>query len=106
MTETLSNNTGRVAVVIASKDGEATIGDTVRSAAAQAAVFVVSDGSSDRTALVAEQAGAVVLALTENIGKPAAIYRVITEFALTARFDALAILDDDTVVAPTSSRRR
>ncbi len=100
MTNTHIDMNRRVAVVVASKDGEATIGDTVRSVAGQATVFVVSDGSSDRTALIAEREGAAVLALESNVGKPAAVYRVINEFALTARFEAIAILDDDTVVAP------
>jgi glycosyltransferase involved in cell wall biosynthesis len=36
-------------------------------------VVVVDDGSSDNTALVAEQAGAVVLRLKQNSGKPAAM---------------------------------
>jgi cellulose synthase/poly-beta-1,6-N-acetylglucosamine synthase-like glycosyltransferase len=63
-------------------------------------VYVVSDGSTDRTVVVAEEAGAVVLPLRQNVGKPAAIYRLITELALTTRYEAIAILDDDTVVAP------
>jgi poly-beta-1,6-N-acetyl-D-glucosamine synthase len=86
-------------VLIASKDGAATIAATVASAATQADVFVVSDGSSDGTAETARTAGAQVLELTENVGKPAAIYRALNELALTERYDAIAILDDDTTIA-------
>ena len=89
-----------VAVVVASKNGERTIADTVRSVAEQADVYVVSDGSTDGTARAARDAGAIVLALAENVGKPAAIYKAIRTFRLTAHYDAIAILDDDTVVDP------
>jgi poly-beta-1,6-N-acetyl-D-glucosamine synthase len=89
-----------VAVLIASKDGSATVGATVRSAVTQADVFVVSDGSSDETAAVAREAGAHVLELTENIGKPAAIHRALTQLQLPDRYDAIAVLDDDTTIAP------
>jgi poly-beta-1,6-N-acetyl-D-glucosamine synthase len=88
-----------VAVLIASKDGQATIEATVRSVVDQADVYVVSDGSTDSTARAAAAAGAQVLELTENVGKPAALYRAIKTLGLTERYDALAILDDDTVVA-------
>jgi poly-beta-1,6-N-acetyl-D-glucosamine synthase len=87
-------------VLIASKDGERTIAETVRSAVDQADVYVVSDGSTDGTARVAAAAGAHVLELPTNVGKPAALYRAIKTLRLTSRYDALAILDDDTVIAP------
>lgn len=86
----------RVAVMVSSRNGEATIGDTVRSAIGQADVYVVSDGSSDRTAEVAMEAGATVLALPTNIGKPNALYRLKEEYGLTSKYEAIAILDDDT----------
>lgn len=85
-------------MLVASKDGEATVGDTIRSALDQADVFVVSDGSTDRTAAVAREAGAHVLELETNVGKPAALYRAITELRLTQRYPAIAILDDDTII--------
>jgi cellulose synthase/poly-beta-1,6-N-acetylglucosamine synthase-like glycosyltransferase len=90
----------RVAVLVASKDGAATIRATVHSAVTQADVYVVSDGSSDATAEVARAAGAQVLELTENLGKPAAIHRALNELRLTERYDAIAVLDDDTIIAP------
>lgn len=98
-----------VAVLVASKDGAATIGRTVASAVGQADVYVVSDGSTDDTAYVAMAAGATVLDLDVNVGKPAAIYRAVNEFALLDRYLAVLIIDDDTTIAPdfvrTSIRR-
>jgi poly-beta-1,6-N-acetyl-D-glucosamine synthase len=90
----------RVAVLIASRNGESTIGDTIRSVVAQAAgVFVVSDGSTDGTEEVACEAGARVLALAENVGKPAALYTLIQAEKIIENFDYVTILDDDTIVA-------
>ena len=89
-----------VAVLIASKDGAATIADTVASAVGQCDVYVVSDGSSDATVEVARAAGAEVYVLETNVGKPAALYRTVHELGLLDRYDYLAILDDDTVIAP------
>ena len=90
----------RVAVLVASKDGAGTIADTIASGASQADVYVVSDGSTDATASVAREAGAQVLELDENVGKPAALFRAVHHFGLTARYVAVAILDDDTIVDP------
>ncbi len=90
----------KTAVLIACKNGEGTIGNTVRSVAGQADVYVVSDGSSDRTAEVAEAAGARVLALTTSGGKPAALRAGNRVFQLAERYRYVAILDDDTTVEP------
>ena len=90
----------RVAVLIASRNGESTIGDTISSIVAQAAgVFVVSDGSTDGTVEVAREAGARVLALAANIGKPAALYALVQAEKIIENFDYVTILDDDTIVA-------
>lgn len=88
------------AILIASKDGEQTIADSVASAVGQGDVYVVSDGSSDRTAEVARAAGATVLELETNVGKPAALYRAIRELELTKRYEAIAVIDDDTIIEP------
>lgn len=95
----------RVAVLVASKDGAATIGRTVASAVTQADVYVVSDGSTDDTALTAQAAGATVLDLDINVGKPAAIYRAVNTFELLDRYVAVLIIDDDTTVAPDFVRQ-
>jgi hypothetical protein len=65
-----------VAVVIPAKDEQARVATTVRAAAAIPGVdlvIVVDDGSADRTAAVAEAAGARVVAHPRNRGKAAAM---------------------------------
>src|SRR3954453_22279574 len=95
----------RVAVLVASKDGASTIGGTVASAVGQADVFVVSDGSRDRTGAVARAAGAHVIELAENVGKPAGLHQGLRTLPLAETYDAIAILDDDTTIAPNFIRK-
>jgi glycosyltransferase involved in cell wall biosynthesis len=57
-------------------------------------VLVVDDGSDDRTAAVAEAAGASVIRHPGNLGKTAAV-RSLFERALALQVDALVILDGD-----------
>jgi biofilm PGA synthesis N-glycosyltransferase PgaC len=88
------------AILIASKDGRHTIAGAVRAALATGVpVYVVSDGSTDDTAAVAERAGARVLALPGNVGKPAALRAGYRHFRLGAHCRAVAILDDDVLIA-------
>jgi len=61
-------------------------------------VYVVSDGSIDKTAQAAREAGATVLALRKNVGKPTALHRAYKHFKLSNQYDAIAILDDDVVI--------
>src|SRR5271170_7484462 len=90
----------RTAILIACKNGEATIAEAVRSAVEQADVYVVSDGSTDRTAEVAAEAGARVLARAVGGGKPDALRAGAAEFGLADRYEFIAVLDDDTRLAP------
>lgn len=90
----------RVAVLVATKNGSSSVRDTIASVRGQADVYVVSDGSTDDTADVAREAGAYVLELEENVGKPAAIHAAVRRLRLTSLYEALVILDDDTIVAP------
>ncbi|MFY1704583.1 glycosyltransferase family 2 protein [Micromonospora sp. WMMA1923] len=91
----------QVAVLIACRNGAATIAGTVRAARATGApVYVVSDASTDDTAALARTAGAQVLELTENVGKPAALHAAYAGFGLGAAYRAVAILDDDVLIAP------
>src|SRR6516165_3473977 len=87
-------------VLIASRNGQGQIGPVVSRAGAQAPVFVVSDGSTDATAEVARAAGAEVLELDENVGKPAAIARAFAHFDIESRFETVAVIDDDTRIDP------
>lgn len=89
----------RIAILIASKNGEQTIAQTIKAAKKNGrTVFVVSDGSTDRTAKEAKLAGAKVLALRKNIGKPSALHRAYRHFNISKNYDAVAILDDDVLI--------
>jgi biofilm PGA synthesis N-glycosyltransferase PgaC len=87
-----------VAFLIATRNGATTVAETIASALPQGPVYLVSDGSTDDTVAVAEAAGAQVLPLERNVGKPAALRTAVDALGLTRRYDALAILDDDTVI--------
>jgi poly-beta-1,6-N-acetyl-D-glucosamine synthase len=87
------------AVLIACKNGEATIGQAVASAVAQADVYVVSDGSTDSTAETARRAGARVLVQQTSQGKPAALRSGVRHFGLAQSYAYIAVLDDDTTLA-------
>jgi cellulose synthase/poly-beta-1,6-N-acetylglucosamine synthase-like glycosyltransferase len=87
-------------VLIACKNGAATIAHSVTSAVAQADVYVVSDGSTDGTAEEATRTGARVLERTASGGKPDALRAGNAAFALAQQYDYIAVLDDDTTVAP------
>ena len=87
------------AILIACYKGEGTIATTVSYAKKTGCpVYVVIDGPGDRSAEIAEQAGAEVLALPENGGKPAALWKAYQHFDLSKRFAAVAILDDDVMI--------
>ncbi|WP_083937213.1 glycosyltransferase family 2 protein [Longispora albida] len=89
------------AVLIACRNGEATIADAVAAAKANGVeVYVVSDASTDGTAARATAAGAHVLALTENVGKPEALKIAYQRFGLSWLYDAVTILDDDVTIEP------
>ncbi|MFU8851560.1 glycosyltransferase family 2 protein [Micromonospora sp. SL1-18] len=86
--------------MIACRNGAATIAAAVTAARATGApVYVVSDGSTDDTARVAAAAGAQVLALGANVGKPAALHAGYVHFRLGLAYRAVAIIDDDVLVA-------
>jgi glycosyltransferase involved in cell wall biosynthesis len=70
------------------------VAGVVAGARAHLAVLVVDDGSTDRTAGRAEEAGAVVLRQTPNQGKGAAL-RAGFRWALEKGYDAVVTLDAD-----------
>ena len=84
-----------ISVVIAAYDEETTIAGVVRGAAAavpeDSEVVVIDDGSRDRTAANASEAGARVVSLPENRGKGIALRRGIRE----ARGEILLFIDGD-----------
>ncbi len=88
-------------MLIATKDGEATIGETIGHAAQQADVFVVSDGSTDATVAEARDAGAEVLELETNVGKPTALRQAFDHFQIAERYAHILVCDDDTRLDPS-----
>lgn len=98
---------GRVAVLVAAHDEELVIAETISTACQQvpaANVFVVSDGSTDRTAQVARAAGVTALELQPNRGKAGALAAGIEAFDLCQRFDVVLLLDADTHLSPNYLR--
>jgi glycosyltransferase involved in cell wall biosynthesis len=73
---------------------EARVADVVAAAQQHLAVLVVDDGSSDRTAERAEQAGAWVLRYTPNRGKGVALQTGF-RWALKEGYQAVVMLDAD-----------
>ncbi|WP_437502895.1 glycosyltransferase family 2 protein [Sorangium sp. So ce1099] len=98
----------RICAIIPAYQAERNVGDVAREALRverlAGAVFVVDDGSSDRTAERARAAGATVLSHPENLGKGAAL-RTGMEFALAAGFDVAVTVDADGQHPPEEARR-
>ena len=85
----------RICAVIPSFNSEKTIARVVRGAIEHAdRVVVVNDGSTDRTAVLAEKAGARVLGTGRNRGKGHAL-GVAFRYVLGQAFDAAVTLDAD-----------
>jgi len=91
-------------VLIASRNGGANLAATISHAISQCPVYVVSDASDDDTVEIARRAGAEVLELTENVGKPAAIHRAIRYFDIVEKYETVSVIDDDTTIEPNFIR--
>jgi glycosyltransferase involved in cell wall biosynthesis len=95
-----SETSRRTAVVIPVYNEERFIGSVVLQARRYAAsVIVVDDGSSDGSAAVADEAGAVVLRHEKNMGKAAAIRTGFRHFKKISRrrnhADVIVMMDGD-----------
>jgi biofilm PGA synthesis N-glycosyltransferase PgaC len=93
----------RVCVLIAAKNEGIAIGSTIDSIVSAGVdkedVYLVSDGSTDDTALLGRSRGIQVLDLPVNGGKSLAIAKGIKYFNL-ASYDLLALADADTTFEP------
>ncbi|MDH3612233.1 MAG: glycosyltransferase family 2 protein [Gammaproteobacteria bacterium] len=92
----MSQESGAIdlSIVIPAKNEAKAIGDVVKTARAvhpKAEIIVVDDGSTDATAEIAEQAGAVVVRHPESLGNGAAV----KSGARAARGEILALMDGD-----------
>lgn len=87
-------NEKRSLIVIPALNEEETIGAVIAGAKKVAPVLVVSDGSTDKTALVARESGALVLELPQNVGVDRALAAGFNE-ACRLGFDVVATIDAD-----------
>lgn len=95
----------RTAIICSTHNGADSVAATIVAARTQGDVFLMNDASTDNTREVAEEAGAIVINLENNVGKALAI-----RHCLNLRFDFLGskripeayefvlVLDDDTVL--------
>lgn len=91
----------QVAVLIAAHNEELGIAQCIRAAletVPRGNVYVVSDGSTDRTTAIARRHGARVLELSPNRGKARALVAGLEHFALSDRYEVVAFLDADTAL--------
>lgn len=96
----LSYHSADALVVVPAYNEQATVGDVVsRARSTGADVVVVDDGSSDATARLAAEAGAVVLRLPSNLGIGAAL-RAGFQFALLSGYARVVQCDGDGQHAP------
>jgi len=93
----------RICVLIAAKNEAIAIGSTIDSIVSAGVdkkhLYLVSDGSSDNTALLGMGRGIQVLDVPVNGGKSLAIAKGIKHFDL-ASYDLLALTDADTTLEP------
>lgn len=84
----------KTVIVIPAKDEEKRVGEVVKGAKKYGDVFVVDDGSNDRTSDVAREAGAKVFRLSKNKGKGYAL-RIGVKKALETKPDYVVMIDGD-----------
>lgn len=95
----------RTAIICSTHNGASSVSETIIAARTQGDVFLMNDASTDNTSQVAQEAGAIVINLENNVGKALAI-----RHCLNLHFDFLGgkripevyefvlVLDDDTVL--------
>ncbi len=91
----------RTIAIIPAYNEEKTVGNSVAAAKGSryvAEVFVVNDGSCDRTSQIAEEAGATVIEMGNNRGKGAALQRGLQSTAS----DIIVFLDADLIGLTTA----
>ena len=92
----------RLCVIVPAKDEGVVIGDTLRSLIEAKVpprdIYVIDDGSSDKTQEIAQSFGVNTLRNEVNVGKASSISRANEKFSLTSRYDFIALMDADTRV--------
>lgn len=85
-------------VIVPAFNEEKTIESTLRSLKRNVLrrhIYVVSDGSKDKTVHLAKSEGSHILALRKNCGKANAIFKLIKKFQLTKRYQYILFSDAD-----------
>lgn len=91
----------RIAMLVPAHNEERVIGETLQSLLELVPaedIFVVNDGSSDQTEVIAKQYTQNVLTLLPNRGKATAMNMCIEHFALSSRYEYVLPMDADTKV--------
>ena len=102
----MKNNTDireNVAFIIPAHSEELVIGNTIKSILEitdAANIYVVSDGSKDKTVRVAKELTKNVIDLNPNVGKAMALNTAMDTFELTKKYDFIMIVDADCKVDP------
>lgn len=91
----------RLAMIVPAHNEENVIASTLESLLGlvdAADIYVVDDGSTDDTVMIAEAKVSNVLALNPNVGKATAVNTVIRHFDLANRYEYILPMDADTTV--------
>lgn len=95
---------GSLCVLIPARNEElglgGTIGSVLDAGVLPSDIYVVDDGSADRTGEIARSLGANVLRNEKNVGKARGIRMATTHFRLEDRYEFLTLVDADTRIAP------
>lgn len=93
----------RHCVLIPARNEGLVLGSTLKSLLASIApedIYVINDGSTDDTGIIAASSKVAILTNEVNIGKAASVRRATLHFELTRRYDLISMMDADTVVSP------
>jgi poly-beta-1,6-N-acetyl-D-glucosamine synthase len=98
-----SPRSGRICAIIPAKNEEIVIAKSIDSligaGLSGADIYVVDDGSTDHTGLIALNCGVNVLRNCSSLGKVGSIKRAVEHFELDRRYDYISLLDADSQVS-------
>ena len=68
-------------------------------------VYVIDDGSTDETTLLARRLGVQVMRNAKNLGKASSIQKLVGCFELVERYSYVSLIDADTTVHPCNAEQ-